>query len=208
VTTTHLYLTRHGETQWNVEHRLQGHHDSPLTVHGRRQVAHLRDALAAIAFDAIYSSSSPRALTTAEMLRADRPVDIVVSDALREIDFGSWEGRLLDEIEAEQPELHYAFWHRPDTYHPANGGESFDDVERRVVTCVEDLLRGQHGQTVFVVTHTVALKVLMSHFERRPIARLWDPPFIHPTSLCHVAVEAGIPTILQYGDSAHLPDLA
>jgi len=79
---TTLYLARHGETLWNVEGRLQGHLDSPLTEVGKRQAGWLRRSLESIPFDAIYTSPSGRAYHTAEILRGDRNVDIITCDSL------------------------------------------------------------------------------------------------------------------------------
>mgnify|MGYP001164786947 CR=1 FL=1 len=56
MTKTTIYITRHGQTQWNIEERMQGHHDSPLTEHGMQQARWLRDALTPIDFAAIYAS--------------------------------------------------------------------------------------------------------------------------------------------------------
>lgn len=65
---TTIYITRHGQTQWNVEKRMQGRQDSPLTEQGMRQAMWLRDALKHVDFDAMYASPSPRARRTAEIL--------------------------------------------------------------------------------------------------------------------------------------------
>lgn len=54
MTTTTIYFVRHGQTQWNVEEKMQGHMDSPLTSEGRRQAARLRDRLQTVTFDAIF----------------------------------------------------------------------------------------------------------------------------------------------------------
>ena len=65
---TWLYLTRHGQTEWNVENRFQGGTDSPLTEKGIRQAEYLAKRLRGISFESIYSSPAGRALRTAEIL--------------------------------------------------------------------------------------------------------------------------------------------
>jgi phosphoserine phosphatase len=57
-----------------------------------------------------------------------------------------------------------------------------------------------------IVTHTASLKAMLSHIESRPLAELWQPPFIHPTALCKVVVAEGLPTIELYGDISHFRD--
>lgn len=64
---TRLYLTRHGETEWNVIHRMQGSKDSPLTELGVRQAESLKAVLDTVPIDAVYASPSPRAMRTAEI---------------------------------------------------------------------------------------------------------------------------------------------
>jgi probable phosphoglycerate mutase len=100
---TNLYLTRHGQTTWNVEHRVQGHLNSPLTDLGLEQASRLGYALSDVHFDAIYSSPSPRALRTAEIIRGTRPSRIIPHDSLREMHMGDWEGLRFDEIESTYP---------------------------------------------------------------------------------------------------------
>jgi probable phosphoglycerate mutase len=203
---THLYLTRHGETAWNTEHRMQGRQDSPLTALGLRQAAWLGAALAEVAFDAIYSSPSPRALRTAEIVRGERPIRVQPDARLYEMSFGVWEGQRETELAAREPARFHAFWHDPPSYQPVGGGETFEEVARRVVSCVKELLAAHQGQAVLLVTHGVTLKLIMSHFEGRPLARLWDPPFIHPTSLCHITLDEAGHTIRKHGDVTHFPE--
>jgi probable phosphoglycerate mutase len=82
---TNLYITRHGQTEWNVQGRLQGHLDSPLTELGVIQAEQLADSLVNVEFDVIYSSPSLRTVRTADMIRGERPIDITIEDKLREI---------------------------------------------------------------------------------------------------------------------------
>lgn len=98
-----LFFLRHGQTEWNLEGRLQGHKDSALTPLGRAQAALQREILQPLLsefpdFD-IHASPLARAFDTAQMAAAPRPVQKVT--ALKEVYAGSWEGRLRAEIVAE-----------------------------------------------------------------------------------------------------------
>jgi broad specificity phosphatase PhoE len=205
---THLYITRHGQTEWNLEQRIQGHQDSPLTGLGVTQANALGEALAGVKLDAIYSSSSQRARRTAEIIRGHgaRAVEIRIDDRLREIHMGNWEGLRRDQVEAASPKAHRVYWERPDVYEPTNGGESVRDVAARVVPLLKRMLTVHNGESILIVTHTVPLKVIMSYFEDRPLARLWDPPFIHPASLSYITVDGNGFAIGKYGDMSHFPD--
>jgi phosphohistidine phosphatase SixA len=82
---TNIYLVRHGQTEWNVEHRMQGHQDSPLTELGLTQAHWLGDAFEDKPLDLIYSSSSYRAFRTAELIRKDKVIDIIKHDDFKEM---------------------------------------------------------------------------------------------------------------------------
>lgn len=200
---TTLYITRHGETQWNVEKKMQGWQDSPLTEPGVRQATWLRDALQSVQFETIYSSPSPRASKTAEILRDQRACEVIRHDDLREIFMGDWEGQAQQDIQQRDSTSYTAFWETPHLYAPENGGESFYDVQKRVLPFLDLIVAEQEGKTLLIVTHTVVLKIIMSHFEGRPLAHLWQPPYIHPTALCKVVIENQHASIELAGDTSH-----
>ena len=95
-----LYLVRHGETEWNVAHIVQGFEDSPLTEQGVRQAEATAKELKRVPFDAIFSSDSSRAERTAEILRLERELAIQTSRELRERNFGKFEGKPGAEFKA------------------------------------------------------------------------------------------------------------
>jgi broad specificity phosphatase PhoE len=200
---TTIYITKHGETQWIAEGRMQGRHDSPLTELGIRQATWLRDALEPIDFDVIYASSSLRVLRTAEIIRHQRGCELICRDELREIYTGDWEGQLWKEIEQKYPAAYSAFWKAPHLYRPEGGGESYIEVQARVLSLLDSVLTKHKGETILLVTHAGPLKLLMGHVEGRPLARLWEPPFVHPTALCKVIAENQRFSIELYGDTSH-----
>jgi len=108
-----IYITRHGETEWNIEGRLQGRKDSRLTALGEKQAEWFEKRLNKVQIDIIISSSSGRALRTAEIIRGKRNIDIVPNDNLREIYLGQWEGLFHAEIKEDWPEEQRNFWKYP-----------------------------------------------------------------------------------------------
>lgn len=154
-----LFITRHGETVWNLEHRYQGHGDSALTEAGERQARALAARLAGEQLDAVYSSDLGRAQRTAELIVAGRELPVVRDSAWRERAYGAWEGLTRSEIAVRDPER----WERREAdragFAPP-GGESLREVQRRVTGAL-DMLRWRHeGEAVLVVTHGGALWVL------------------------------------------------
>ncbi|SDW22814.1 histidine phosphatase family protein [Paenibacillus sp. CF384] len=200
---TTVYLTRHGETKWNVEGKLQGHKDSPLTNLGKRQAQWLGVSLKDIKFDAIYSSASPRAIHTAEIIRDKREVTVSSCESLMEINMGSWEGEKRSEIEREFHDEHKTFWSAPHSYIPTNGGENFFQLQDRLIPQVEEIISKHPGGNVLVVTHAIALKVIMAYFKEESLEKLWTPPIIQPTALNKVVKEEGKFNIELHGDVSH-----
>jgi broad specificity phosphatase PhoE len=137
-----LYYIRHGETDWNVDGRLQGRHDPALNAVGRRQAAAcadiLRDLLArdgqSPAACPYVASPLQRARQTAEIMRAAlglSPGDYRVDARLAEIAFGEWEGRTLREIRAQAPQA-LAARERDKWHFVPPGGESYAQVALRM----------------------------------------------------------------------------
>jgi phosphoserine phosphatase len=202
---TTLYLVRHGETQWNVEKRMQGRLDSPLTDLGLKQGEWVADALRDVPFDAIYASSSPRALRTAEIVSSDRTIPVIPVDALQEISLGVWEGRLQKELDQAFSNHYHAFWKTPHTFR-MNTGETFFAVQERVVAEIQRIVAEHPGQNVLVVSHTVALKLIMAHFADRPLPQLWDSAYSHPGSISIVHTDGKKTDILLESDISHWPE--
>src|SRR5690242_490228 len=99
-----VLIARHGETEWNLSRRFQGHLDSPLTKRGREQAQRLATRLTAESIAAVYSSDLGRALQTATPVAAGLGLEVLTSPFLREIDCGAWTGRFKDDLAREDPQ--------------------------------------------------------------------------------------------------------
>ncbi len=113
---TKLYITRHGQTEWNIERRLQGHKDSALSALGQQQAKWLGERLNSIDLDIIISSSSGRTLKTSELIRGNRNINIIQNKGLMEINLGIWEGMLHTDIQNQYPSEYNNFWNSPLLY--------------------------------------------------------------------------------------------
>lgn len=199
---TTIYIVRHGQTEWNVAHRMQGHQDSPLTELGIRQAEWLGESMKDEKIDIIYSSSSPRARRTAELIRNTRDIHITESDELKEIHLGVWEGRTQAEVKAEHPEQFQHFWEDPKKFSVPDC-ETFQAASERAIRQLQAIIKEHRGKTVLIVTHTVIVKLLMSYFEDRPMKQLWNLPYIYPACLCKVEIGQSQPKIILHGDISH-----
>lgn len=203
-----LYLTRHGQTLWNLEGRFQGWNDSPLSEKGISNAEALRERLKDIKFYEVYTSPVGRAMSTAQIISGLKKDEIIPDENLREINLGSWEGKLVKEVEALYPEEYRTFWHNPHLY-KREGSESYCDVQKRALITVKNVVK-EHGKTnrnILFVTHTITLKTIMAYFENRDIRDFWNPPFIYDTSLSMVEIIDGQSKIILYGDIMHISEL-
>lgn len=210
---TRLLLVRHGQTAWNTEMRMQGHLDSPLTELGLKQAAALAEALVAWKPAALYSSSSGRALTTADVIAARlKAAGHTVSPhpraELREIRLGAWEGQTKAEIHARYGQAALDFWQAPDKFVARDGAEGYLETQTRVWEAVQGLAETHRGQTLALVSHGVALQLLLARAENQPLAALWQDKVVHQASLsCLVWLENGEWTVEFRDRRDHLDGL-
>jgi broad specificity phosphatase PhoE len=170
---THLILIRHGETDWNVEGRWQGHADVPLNERGRAQAEELAESLAGDRIGAIYASDLLRTVETAGPLARSQGLEIRIDPRLREIDQGEWQGLLIDEIQTRYAEEFRLRRENPLEVAPP-GGETALQVQERVLAAVQDILAAHPGGTVAIVSHGFALAVIRAYFTGIPIREVWE----------------------------------
>ena len=198
-----LYITRHGETVWNREMRLQGWQNSPLTEKGIMQGKTLNGAVKKYGIEKIYSSPSERAALTAMYANGDLDLPIIYLEELKEMNMGDWEGRTLEEIRMLEPENFENYWYNPFEFRK-NSGEDFEEMLARSKKALDIIIRESQGQNVLVVTHGVTLKALMSWFAKGGFQEYWVTPVVTQTSISHVQIdEDDKGEILMYGDVSH-----
>ncbi|WP_042351932.1 histidine phosphatase family protein [Bacillus massiliigorillae] len=197
-----LYVTRHGETVWNTQRRLQGWKDSPLTEKGIHHAKLLGNRLQDVEFQAVYSSPSNRTVTTTECILENRTQSIMTDDSLREIHMGHWEGQTEDELDEHDVAMYQSFFYAPHRFE-ATTGESFTDVENRVVQILNRITSENDEGNILVVTHTVIIKILLKYVKNIPLENLWEPPYIHDTSLTVLEIDNGQMNFVMEGDISH-----
>ena len=183
---TKLYLTRHGETEWNEKGMMQGWQDSPLTELGENQAIWLRERMKNLHIDIIYSSPIGRAFDTAKIIKGDRNIPLITDEGLKEMNFGLWEGQNYEILKAADKDNHFNFWNVPSKYVPTGDGETFNEIKERSFNTINKILEKEKGKTILIVTHTITLKSFLNSLEKKDIDALWDPPFIKQTSLTEI----------------------
>ncbi len=161
-----FYFLRHGETDWNVQKRLQGHTDTPLNENGREQARAAIALLQNHPIDRIVASPLSRAFETAEIVNAALKKPIETHEGLKERHFGLFEGKTHEEIEIfAQENMHLIPARRnPSAPLDAPGAENYDTFRSRVVACVAELLTRHDGQNLLIVAHGGVYRTLCRHF--------------------------------------------
>ncbi len=197
-----IYITRHGETQWNRERRLQGRKDSNLTDLGQNQAKKLSKRLKDIKFNAVYSSSSERTLQTAKLICNKKEASIIPCEELMEIALGKWEGMSIEEIDKQYKEDFDHFWNFPHLYNRVEG-ETFFDAQKRVVNFLHTLTDKHQDESILIVTHGVIVKLLMAYVQEIKMEHLWEGPRIEQTSLSILNHHNDGFILELYGDTSH-----
>jgi glucosyl-3-phosphoglycerate phosphatase len=155
-----LVLWRHGRTQWNLEHRFQGHSDIALDEVGVLQASESAKILATLDPDLIVASDLDRARSTAAALADLVGLDVVIDPDLRETNGGAWEGQFAGDLRATFP--NYVRWADDQDVRPDGDGETRGEVATRVVRAVTRALELlPAGSTLVVVAHGGSLRAGM-----------------------------------------------
>jgi probable phosphoglycerate mutase len=162
---TTLVLVRHGVTAHTAAKRFSGGLASAnpgLSDEGRHQVRTTAEWLAPIAegIDAVVASPVRRTMESAEILAAVLGKSVDVEPDFAEMEFGRWDGLTLAEVEEQDKTGLEAWFSSTETAPP--GGESFQQVEKRVLAGLDRLLEAHPGRTVVVVSHVTPIKTLVA----------------------------------------------
>lgn len=199
---TRVVAIRHGETDWNVDTRIQGQIDIGLNANGRWQAERLGLALSDERFDAVYASDLGRAMDTARPLAGAAGLPVQPHTVLRERAFGAFEGLTFAEIEQRFPDAARRWRHRDAGFGPP-GGETLAEFYARAVAAVADIAARHRGQHIAVVTHGGVLDALYRAAARIPLdaPRTWQVGNASINRLLHG--DDGF-TLVGWSDNLHL----
>ena len=161
-----IYIIRHGQTELNTRHVLQGRSDHPLNENGRSQAAQAAELLRDVSFSCVYSSPLIRAVQTAEIAAPGIPV--TVDERLIEMDYGPYEGTDLNDPPAEVIAFFKDFVHCP----APEGMEPLDKIVQRAGEFLEEHCRT--GEDILVSTHAIAMKGLLEYLTPDSGGSFWS----------------------------------
>jgi glucosyl-3-phosphoglycerate phosphatase len=157
--TRRLVLWRHGQTEWNLAGRGQGHLDVPLDDVGRRQARDAAARLASLQPSAIVSSDLSRAYETASALAELTGLDVRRDPALREIHLGQWQGLSRAEVDEKFPEERQRMAAGEDVRRGVDGETMAEVADRAGAALERAAALTDGGRTVIVVAHGLSLRV-------------------------------------------------
>jgi broad specificity phosphatase PhoE len=198
-----VHLLRHGETLQAAEGYFAGDINPPLTDRGRLQAEDVAAAALALHLEALYVSPKLRAHATAEPIARACGLSPVVDERLREIGYGSWEGRKESDVQASDPEA-YGAWTKDPAMHPPPGGETAFQIAARALPVVERAEREHPNGRVMFVTHKATIRVLVCALLDLPIARFRDRIACPAASLTTIEFGPRGPMLVRLGDVHHL----
>lgn len=161
-----IYIVRHGETDWNVQSRLQGQTDIPLNEKGIREAQKTAEKLKELPFEAVYVSPLKRAVQTAEILKGERRVPLQTDERIIEMSFGVYEGlsSYNEDYLIPDKDFFYKFQTKPSLYVPPEGGETFEEVCARTTEFLTELAAKEEyrDSSILVVAHGASIRGLLS----------------------------------------------
>jgi probable phosphoglycerate mutase len=166
---TRICIIRHGETDWNVERRIQGNIDVALNETGIAQAGATAAGLAGRRFDAVYSSDLDRALQTARSVAAALGLDVRPDPGLRERHYGVLQGLTTAEVAVRYPTA-YAHYLARSPDHRFGSGECLADFSARIVTAIEALAIRHPGEELLLVSHGGVLDICYRRATGRPLS--------------------------------------
>jgi broad specificity phosphatase PhoE len=167
-----VVLVRHAQCVDDAAGRCYGRLDIELSDYGRAQSRQLAERLSSEPVAAVVSSPLLRALDTARAIAEPHGLAVSVLDELRELDFGELEGMRYEEVAGSQPDL-YGQWMLAPTAVRFPGGESFDDLRRRVSDAVSRLRQTYSGVLVVAVTHGGVIRAVLADALGLPSDRIF-----------------------------------
>ncbi|QOI98592.1 MAG: histidine phosphatase family protein [Flammeovirgaceae bacterium] len=207
MSTKKIYIIRHGQTDFNLKGIVQGSGvDSSLNDFGRLQAKAFYQAYGHVAFDKVYTSALKRSIeTVSDFIAFGTPHEIL--PGLNEISWGRKEGQPI--TPEEDAYYHYVLneWRKGNTGLRIEGGESPEDVVRRMVPSVKTFLSRIEERTILICMHGRAMRILLCYLLNYPLKSM--DVFEHENLCLYVLNHTGtMASVETYNDTHHLESLS
>lgn len=197
-----FFIVRHGETNWNREGRFQGQMDIPLNEKGLEQARMTAARFKGYPLEAVYASPLSRARVTGELIAEAAGCPLIPDKRFMEINHGAWEGTTTAEVEKNYGDILRQWKTEPHLVKmPGPGGESLEDVQKRAVAAVEEIVP-KHKGDILLATHDAAAKTIICYYLGVPLSRYWRLK-IPNCSVSYIEFLPSGPQVGLLGDVSH-----
>ena len=179
---TRIYIVRHAETVGNIEKRLTGWQDYEITKKGQELVEKLTKKFENIKIDAIYSSSSKRAIATVENIAKQKQLEIVQDDRLKEMYFGIYDGWKWEDVDRVNPKIHKLHVENNEIMQIPEQ-ETTIEVTNRMYDAIEEIAKKNIGKSVLIASHGVSIEAFLRKVTKEPFTIKIEEYSQHNTSL-------------------------
>ena len=200
--TNTIYIVRHGQTEWNLLGKTQGHGNSDLTPKGIEQAELLADSMTKYSIDYIYSSDLGRAYQTAEIIGNKLNIEVEKTEALREMNFGTWEGRIIKDIIEEDPEL-YKMWRNEPHLAKIPQGETLSQIKERTDAFIKEINEKYDGKHIVLVTHSLCARIMLLSFLDSDVKNIYRINQAN-TALNIIELRDYGPVVMKMNDTTHI----
>ena len=200
--TNTIYIVRHGQTEWNLLGKTRGHGNSDLTPKGIEQAELLADSMTKYPIDYIYSSDLGRAYQTAEIIGNKLNIEVEKTEALREMNFGTWEGRIIKDIIEEDPEL-YKMWRNEPHLAKIPQGETLSQIKERTDAFIKEINEKYDGKHIVLVTHSLCARIMLLSFLDSDVKNIYRINQAN-TALNIIELRDYGPVVMKMNDTTHI----
>lgn len=181
-----IYLVRHGKIEWTKDKAYIGQLDLPLSPEGVFQAEKLQEYFQGIPLDRTFTSPLSRCVKTLDILLGDRLVPRLRIDAFKEIDMGEWDGKTFAEIKRCYPGVYEQRGRELDIFVPP-AGESFIDLQQRVVPAFKKIIKENPANSILILAHAGVIRVILADLFGLSIEETfkWTIPYASIFDLYH-----------------------
>ena len=200
--TNTIFIVWHGQTEWNLLGKTQGHGNSDLTPKGIEQAELLADSMTKYPIDYIYSSDLGRAYQTAEIIGNKLSIEVEKTEALREMNFGTWEGRIIKDIIVEDPEL-YKKWRKEPHLAKIPQGDTLSQIKERTDAFIKEINEKYDGKHIVLVTHSLCARIMLLSFLDSDVKNIYRINQAN-TALNIIELRDYGPVVMKMNDTTHI----
>ena len=199
-------LIRHGESVFNKLGIVQGHTNSPLTNTGVEQAKLTGEWLKNTAnISRIYTSPLKRAYQTAQIIAEILKAEIVKVEDFKEIMLGEWEGKSIEEIKRNEPEI-LELWYTSPTKAKIKGAENLINFQNRVIKAFKELIKEQKEGEIAVVAHGGVISAIIAYVLNLDMNHIWRMK-LNNASISEVTFGYKVPKVTLLNSTFHLNGL-